>query len=125
MSVFTKNISLSVKGWNSLKSYKVGIVKGVKFSDDPTKNMNRQIANGPKLLFKMLSKNRFDVAVYVSFDSKIFIQKLNLHSTIKELYPPLLTIESYHYLNKKNIDIVAKVTAILSKMKYSIVYYKS
>ena len=57
--LFTKHLDFTVKGWESLKPYKVGIRRGVKFAEEGTKEMDRQIVNDYHSLFTILDKLEF------------------------------------------------------------------
>lgn len=117
-SVLTKNKKFDVKGWDSLKPYKVGIVRGVKFVEKGTKGMNVQVVGSFKQAFQLLDKGRIDVIV---------APKLALIGNMKKfgtegmtvLEPAIVKLDLYHHLHKKNVNLVDKLKAELQKMKDS------
>lgn len=47
-SVFSKNIRFAVQGWDSIRDYNIGIVRGVGTSEDGTRDMKRVRARGSR-----------------------------------------------------------------------------
>ncbi|QTA93179.1 substrate-binding periplasmic protein [Desulfonema magnum] len=116
-SVFTKNTDFPVKGWDSLKPYKIGIVRGIQFSDAPTKQMKRYDFNLIEELFKSLDKGLIDIALYAHLDGLVFIKNHFKGSGMRVLEPPLVELPLYNYLHKKHKKLVPKITSVLQKME--------
>lgn len=114
-SVFTKGIKFPVTGWESLKPYKIAIVKGIQFSDSPTIGMDRIMVSEHSQLFKMLDLERVDVAVTGTLTGQITLKKIGIKN-IKVLHPPISRFPLYHYLHKKNAHLIPELTIILEKM---------
>ncbi len=117
--VFTKDKQFPVKGWDSLKPHKIGILRGIALIDAKTNGFNRQVVNSPVSLFKLLFAERVDVAVFMHLDGLAILKKANLHDSIKFLSPPLMKLKLYHYLHKKNKYLVPKLEKILAAMEKS------
>ncbi len=116
--VFVKKIDFKVNGWDSLKPYKTGGQVGVKFVERNTSHMNPYMVGSNNQLFKMLDRERIDVAVaaYVNGIKAIKEQKL---TSIRALKPPLETYPLYHYLHKKHAHLIDKLNPVLLKMQTS------
>lgn len=114
--VFTKNKVFSINGWDSLKPYKIGILRGNKFAEKGTEGMNRFAANTIEQLFEMLDAGRTDIIVLLRRNGLATLKKLNL-TGIRALEPPVENMPLYHYLNKKNERLVPKITAALQEME--------
>ena len=113
--VFPKQPDLTVNGWESLSPYRIGILKGSKFSENRTETMDRIRAYTPENLLILLSENRITVAVLGCMTGKALIKKLDLKG-ITPLAPPLISHEIYHYVHKKHRNLVPKLVTILSRM---------
>ena len=114
---FAKDRSICVNDWESLRKYRTGILKGVQFAQKGTKNLNVVNAVSLKSLFKMLNAGRLDIAVEAKLNGTIMRAKMNLEDTIHVLEPPLVTTDLYHYLHKKNANLVQKLTRLMTRMQ--------
>jgi ABC-type amino acid transport substrate-binding protein len=119
-SVFTTALHFDIKGWDSIKPYSIGIVRGVGSSEAGTRGMSRVTAAASlENMLEMLDAGRFDVAVTDLFSGLVAVRKLNLQSRISPLSPPLERIYIYHYLNEKHRDLAGKVGKVLEEMEAS------
>ncbi len=119
-SVFSKKERFEVKGWDSIKTYNIGIVRGVGTSEDGTKGMKSvQAVNTLDQLMLMLADDRVDIAVSDSFSGLAVLKKLGLENRVRLLTPPLQKNEIYHFLHEKHRDLIPKVEQTLSEMKAS------
>ena len=114
--VFTKNIEFRINGWNSLKPYKIGVVRGVMFTDKGTEGMNRSLITNKTQLFLLLDRGRIDIAVTAYLTGLHGIKESKVKG-IKILRPPVQEYALYHYLHKKHADLIPKLTPILEKME--------
>ncbi len=117
--VFTKNKQFPVKGWDSIKPYKTGILRGIALVEAKTKGFNRHMVNSPASLFNLLFAERIDIAIFMHLDGLLELNKTNLHASIKALSPPLMKLKLYHYLHKKNQHLVPKLEKVLAAMERS------
>lgn len=119
-SVFTTRLHFDVKGWNSIRDYSIGIVRGVGSSEAGTKGMSRvTAATSLESLIRMLDAGRFDVMVTDLFSGLIAVKKLNLQSRIYPLSPPIEKIYIYHYLHERHRDLAMKVGKVIQEMEAS------
>lgn len=114
--VFSKDVEFSVNGWESLRPYNIGIVRGVKHAELGTKGMNRHISVNYDHLFKMLYKKRVDIVVAARLSGLESIAKLNLKE-IKMLDNPIVKLPLYHFLHKKHERLIPKLTEVLRRME--------
>ena len=114
--VFSKDVEFSVNGWESLKPYNIGIIRGVKHAELGTKGMNRHISVNYNHLFQMLDKKRVDIVVAARLSGLESLAKLNLKE-IKMLDHPVATIPIYHFLHKKHERLIPKLTEVLRRME--------
>ena len=114
--VLTKEVTFEVTGWESLKPYTIGIVRGVKFAENGTQGMTVEaVATHEQALLKLFH-GRTDVVVMPRISGLVEIGKLHL-TGITMLEPPLVTIDIYHYLHKKHEQLLPQITQVLQDMK--------
>ena len=111
--------SPSIKSWEDLRPYRIGVVRGVPFSDKPTQGMDRILAKDPAHLFKLLVHDRIDIAITTSLNGRYTIGKHYPKKNIRALGPPVLTIDTYHYLHEKHRGLIPRVAKVLAEMKES------
>jgi polar amino acid transport system substrate-binding protein len=115
-SAFSKLDSVNVDGWESLRTYRIGIIRGIKFSESPTIGFDRHFVGSYESLFTMLDKGRVQVAVTQRINGLAQLYSAQLND-IAEINPPIERFELYHYLHIKNHELVPLITAVLEKMK--------
>ncbi|MDE5441191.1 transporter substrate-binding domain-containing protein [Bradyrhizobium sp. CSA207] len=119
-AVFTTKLHFDVAGWNSIRDYSIGIVRGVGSSEAGTRGMARVTATTSlESMVKMLDADRFDVMVTDFFSGLVAVRKLNLQARIHPLSPPLERISIYHYLHQRHRDLVPKVGKVIEQMDAS------
>lgn len=116
--VFTKGKVFRVEGWKSLLPYKVGYVRGVKAIElNLVPGTKAEVVTNHALAFQKLAAGRSDVVVAVRSTGQETISGLGLKG-ITILEPPLVTIQSYHYLNVKNQRLLKPLTTVLRQMEH-------
>ncbi len=117
-AVFTKGSEFSVTGWESLQSYRVGIVRGMQYAELGTKGMDLMYATESEQLFKMLARDRIDVAV-TEKTIGLKLRQLKPFQSIKMLDPPLERIPIHHYLHEKHLSLLPTVSAAVETLRVS------
>jgi ABC-type amino acid transport substrate-binding protein len=119
-AVFSTKLRFDVAGWDSIKDYSIGIVRGVGSSEAGTRGMARVTATTSlDNMVRMLDADRFDVMVTDLFSGLVAVRKLNLQARIVPLSPPLERIHIYHYLHERHRDLVPKVGKVIAQMEAS------
>ena len=119
-SVFTTTLRFDVKGWDSIRDYSIGIVRGVGSSEAGTRGMSRvTAATSLENMIHMLDAGRFELIVTDLFSGRVAVRKLKLESRIAALTPPLQRIYIYHYLHERHRDLAGKVEAVIREMDAS------
>ncbi|WP_368507840.1 substrate-binding periplasmic protein [Bradyrhizobium lupini] len=119
-TVFTTKLQFDVAGWNSIRDYSIGIVRGVGSSEAGTRGMTRVTATTSlDNMVKMLDADRIDVMVTDLFSGLAAVRKLNLQARIHPLSPPLERISIYHHLHERHRDLVPKVGRMIEQMEAS------
>ena len=115
---FSRKYNFPVKGWHSLRPYQIGIVKGILFAEENTRNMEVQVAGDYPELMAMLHDGRADVAVLPRVQALDFIHR-NGDSNIVEMEGILETIFLYHYIHSSRTDLVDRLRPVLKEMLQS------
>jgi hypothetical protein len=113
-AVFTTGLEFAVDGWNSIKEYEVGIMRGIGSSEAGASGMSKvQRATSLEEFVRMLDRGRFDLLVTDLFSE---IRRERLDSHVRPLLPPLERIHIYHYLHERHRALVPQVEAVLGEM---------
>jgi len=114
-SAFSKNKQIILTGWQSLKPYKIAILRGHKIAEINTKPFNVEIINTPEELFYFLEKDRADIVIFPHLIAPAYLKKLQI-TDIYALSPPLDKAPLYHFLHKKHANLVPKVNKIIQDL---------
>ena len=119
-AVFTATLHFAINGWDSIRPYSIGIVRGVGSSEAGTRGMSRvTAATSLENTLEMLDAGRFDVVVTDLISGLVAVRKLNLQSRIYPLSPPLERIYIYHYLHEKHRELASRVAKVIQEMEAS------
>jgi len=113
-----KSRNISVKSKESLKKYKIIVVRGVQHTKDITEGLeNIHIVNSIESMMKCLDAERDDVALTNTLAGMAILKKLKN----TEIVPvgTLETLDLFHYLHEKNINIVPRVDEVIQTMSKS------
>ncbi len=114
--VFSKKFDFPVKGWSSLKPYKIGILIGSKFAEAGTKGMRTMAVIRYEQLVMLLDMGRIDIFV----ESRLNGLKAFRQAKMKDfliLEPPLVELPLFHYVHKKHQALVPSITVSFKKMQ--------
>ncbi|SNB46835.1 polar amino acid transport system substrate-binding protein [Geobacter sp. DSM 9736] len=116
-AAFSRNPSIRISGWESLKPYNVGIITGWKILEtnvSGTRSLTK--VKDDKALFDLLVNDRADIVVFDRLQGAAFIKRERL-AGIKPLEPLLARRDMYLYLNRRHADLVPRLAAALREMK--------
>lgn len=115
--IFTKTVHTKLSGWDSLKPYNVGIIRGWKILEHNLADVKSlTIVRDETALFSMLDEGRVDLIVYDKLQGLALIKE-NKFNNIRLMEPPIVIKPMYLYLNKRHKDIVPKLVNILQEMR--------
>ncbi len=117
-TAFARTTTFVVKGWESLRPYRIGYTRGIKFVERNVRNMDSKAVSDYKNLFQMLGKDRFNVIVSARINGLYQIQKLGIRG-VRELTPAIMRFDLFHYLHKKHANLVPKISAVFAEMAAS------
>lgn len=113
---YVRDPATSIDGWQGLKPYSVGLIKGWKIVEQNTGEA-RMISkvNDYEQLLNMLDKGRVDVAILDRVMGGWVLK--NLGFELQPVEPPLASVPTYFYLHRKHAGLVEKISAVLYEMK--------
>lgn len=114
-TVFSGGIRFKPDGWDSLNSYRTGIIRGIKFAELHTQGKNIYPVSSYRALFRMIENGRLDIAVAPRINGLHFIYSSG-NTEIIPLHPPLGRFPLYHYLHKRLKHLVTPVENTLQAM---------
>jgi len=115
-AAFSQSERFAVKGWESLKPYRIGYIRGIKFAERNTKSMDSTPVGDYPGLFQMLGENRFDVVVSPRLNGLFQMKQLGV-TNVQELTPSIMRFDLFHYLHHKHAALVPKISAVFTEME--------
>lgn len=116
---FTKSVKRPINTWSDLSNYRIGIIRGVRYSEINTKDMNRILASDMTHLFLLLMKGRIQFAVAVQEAGLAEIQNNYPDSGMHIVGDPLFSSPLHHFVHKKIAHLIPKLDAVLKDMEQS------
>ncbi len=114
---FSKNAMIRTDRWESLKPYRIGIIRGWKILESNiVGTRSLEIVGSAEALFNLLEKDRIDIAVTGKAEGLNRIREQKMKN-IRVLNPPLAKKEMFLYLHKKHEKLVPEIAASLKDMK--------
>ena len=117
-TAFTRTKKFVVKGWDSLRPYRLGYIRGIKFAESNTRNMDSSAVGDYTALFKMLTNGRFEIIVSPRFNGLYQMRQLGVRG-VRELTPAIMRFDFLHYLHHKHPKLVPKISAVFPEMAAS------
>ncbi len=115
--VFTKATSFTVEGWESLRPYRLGFVKGIKIVEEMTAGMKQEPVATMQQAFTKLDLERSDLVLANRASGLAALHALPGIKGVRVLSPPLASFPVYHYLNKRHEALLPRLTAALREME--------
>lgn len=112
---FTKGLGFKIDGWESLRPFRLCVLRGMKLAETATEGMDRAISNDVAQAIMMLGGGRCDVALlgYVVWPE---IDRM-MAGPLRSLDPPVSSVPLYLYVNKKHASLVKKLAEAMREMR--------
>jgi polar amino acid transport system substrate-binding protein len=114
--IFTLGTTFVVNGWDSLRPYTIGFVRGIKIIEQNTLGMKLEPTTTMNQAFLKMTLGRSDIVVANRNSGLAILKEMKLQD-VKVLEPPLATFPVFHYLHKKHQALVPKLTTVLQQMQ--------
>lgn len=106
---------ISITSWKDMQSYRIGIIRGVVWSEKRTRGFKVARFDTNEDLFNKLLAGGVDVIVGTSFSIEREISDRDLDVKIFKS-KPLMQFSVYHFLNKKHENLIEPVSREISKI---------
>ena len=113
---FCRCAPFTISGWESLKSYRIGYIRGVKIIEQNTVGMDAEPVGTMEQVFRKLELGRSDI-VLANRVTGIALLRAQQWNDVIVLQPALANFPVYHYLSKNHEDLVPKLTEVLRQME--------
>ena len=108
---------LPIDGWESLKDYYIGMVRGWKILENNTRDFPHVVRTPTEIeLFTMLQKDRLDAALYSLLTGYAVLKDRGI-TGVQHIEPPLASRDMYLYVHKKHALLAGPIAEVLREMK--------
>ncbi|MGW8389611.1 substrate-binding periplasmic protein [Pseudoduganella sp. HUAS MS19] len=114
--IFSRGTSFIVNGWESLRPYTLGFMRGNKIAQENTKGMKVEQVPTMQQAFEKMMMGRTDLVLGHRASGMAVVRAQKLEG-VTVLEPPLSSFPVYHYLNKKHEALVPELTRVLKQMQ--------
>ncbi|MBL4666006.1 MAG: transporter substrate-binding domain-containing protein [Sneathiella sp.] len=115
-SVFAIKHQVRINSKEDLENYRSGVLRGIIFSDNLTKNYPRTFGNNMVQLFGMLVDDRVDLIIAAEVTGKLVVATNFPDKGIRLEMGSLLEIPLYHYVHKRNSHLVPVLDLAIKEM---------
>lgn len=114
---FTRDASLKIARWDTLRPYAVGYIRGYKIVEKNIPPGTETLAaNDAEQLLTMLDRGRIDIAVYRRWEGLALAQKMGIQG-VRIVEPSLAETGIYIYLHRKHADKVPLIASALRDIR--------
>ncbi len=99
-----------------LERLRLGVLRGLLFTNELTKGMQPVEANGVSQLFKLLTADRVDAVIFTAFTGDTVLTSHFSNHQIARLNPAISTEPVFHYLQRAHANLVPEITQSLQGM---------
>jgi polar amino acid transport system substrate-binding protein len=114
--IFTRGTEFVVNGWESLRPFTIGFVRGIKIVGENTAGMKTEAVPTMEQAMQKLIMGRTDVVVGNRLSGLAALEALKLDD-VRAMTPALASFPVFHYVNKKHAALVPDLLAALQAMK--------
>ncbi len=115
-AAFSATKEFEVAGWRSLKPYRLGYIRGIKFAERNTKEMDSTAVGDYPGLFQMLNDKRLEVIISPRLNGLYQMKQLGVRK-VRELKPAIMRFDLFHYLHQKHVKLVPKISTVFKTME--------
>lgn len=116
--VFARRWHFRVQGWESLRPYRLGFVKGIKIIEENTRGMQLETVATLQQAFVKLELDRTDLVLANRLSGLASLRQHAIQG-VQQLQPPLASFPVFHYLHRKNEALLAPLGEALRELERS------
>ncbi len=111
-----KDSGVVINSMDDLKNYRLGRVRGIIHSNKISDGFKNVLdIHNSKQMFHLLKTGQIEVALFGSVEGLFALKNLGLTDII-QIEKQLAVFDLYHYIHKKNTDLVPKVDAVIKEL---------
>ena len=114
---FTIKTTKDIRSWEDLRGLRIGVIRGIRYSEIGTMGMDRIFARDMTQLFRLLMAGRIDVAVATLDAGRIEMHRNFRETGIHVIGEPLHVSPLFHFVHAKNKALVPELEAVLREME--------
>ncbi len=114
--IFTRGTNFIVNGWDSLRPFTIGYVRGIKIVRENTAGMKTEAVPTMEQAMQKLIMGRTDVVVGNRASGLAALESLKIDD-VRILAPALASFPVFHYVHKKHAAMVPALLAALHAMQ--------
>lgn len=114
--IFTRGTDFIVYGWESLRPFTIGYVRGIKIVHENTEGMKREAVGTMEQAMLKLTMGRTDLVVGNRHSGLAALEAMGVDD-VRALSPALASFPVFHYVHKKHAALVPELLAALQSMK--------
>jgi polar amino acid transport system substrate-binding protein len=103
-------------GWDALRTHTVCIRRGLRQTEQRTRDLTRQVLADEATMLRMLAAGGCDVAI-MERNNALARAAMTAEPPLQRLLPPMEVMPLYIYLHKSHAALVPKVAAVLKQMR--------
>ncbi len=115
---FTRRSDVQVSGWESLRPYRLGFVKGIKIIEENTRGMEQEPVATLQQAFVKMELGRSDLVISNRLSGVASLRQHGLKG-VRVLTPPLASFPVFHYLHERHEALVQPLTEVLQGLERS------
>jgi polar amino acid transport system substrate-binding protein len=105
-----------INNMEGMREKKVGILRGLEYTDILTRNLDCEILNTIDSLYAILLAGRVDVIIFPKLDANKYIKKHQLENEINISTYPIVDIPLYHFLHKDSKIVIELLNKKMSEI---------
>jgi polar amino acid transport system substrate-binding protein len=105
-----------INNMEGLLDKRVGVLRGLEYTDILTKNLDRERLNTIDSLFEILLAGRVDVIIFPELDAKKYIKNHQLEDKINISTYAIVDIPLYHFVHKDSKVVIELLNKKMSAM---------
>ncbi len=114
--IFTRGTDFVVHGWESLRPFTIGYVRGIKIVHENTEGMKREAVGTMEQAMQKLTMGRTDLVVGNRHSGLAALEAMGVDD-VRALAPALASFPVFHYVHKRHAALVPELLAALQSMK--------
>ncbi len=113
------NSDIKIDKWADLEGYRVGIIHGIQYMVEGTKDMSPTVFNNFETMFLLMIEGRIDVVISSELQEQYTLSKTFPNQQVFILGEPLYDAPLYHVLNTKHDALASDLNNMILDMKAS------